>query len=111
MEYGWKRLEIAGPHQDVFGWTNPETNEYFEPTYSWLFKLIAERSDGTLFYVNVSIPEKEWEGVREDAGNVLTMRLQQAFLLLEEFRVCDCTAHKRCNQHPSAGGVRPADSE
>ncbi len=94
----WNRLQISPFHQDSYGWEDPKTGEYYEPTWAWTMQFIGERTDGELFYVGIIVPNEELAS-GERAITCVASRLQQGLVLMEEFRTCDCTARKPCEKH------------
>lgn len=92
---GWHWLRFTAPGIDSYGHTM-EDGTYYPPTMKMGFKLLALRTDGEYFEINVTFEHSEID-FRELMK--LTAKMENAALTLDTFRTCACTAEVRCEKH------------
>lgn len=94
---GWHWLSVSEVNQDIQGWKDPETGEYFPPTMKWMFTISGLRSDGHHFFVRITLADSEVTDRKQLAATVSS--LAKGIVLFEEFRVCQCAPNSKCEKH------------
>lgn len=92
---------VVGPFaQDKYGWTDPETGEFYPPTMDYMSNMRGRRvGDGTNFYVTIRLDHEMVDGSATPrmADYVATVTLNAIFSLAS-FSDCACTVERPCNK-------------
>lgn len=92
---GWHWLEITSVNEDQYG-CELSDGTYYEPTFKKGFQVMALRTDGEYFSVNITLDKDE---IDMNVLQAVVSKLKNALHTLETFRKCKCTAEKRCSVH------------